>query len=532
MTAPAPPDTLGLAMRLVKLQREVAARDAVKRKADGDAEYATWAAAKVAAIRAELNGHPRAQALFDDLIQPGRSVYARASRRAAKSHTITRALLAVAILRRGNCMYFGLTGPAVDVTIWREVWAPLVARHFGDTARMNATLHITELPQGGRIVFSGTDDVRHAMTKLGGSAAGGLVIIDEIQSQPEETLNLLLDEVLPPIVSDDHGQGSGTLCRAGTIPRVPHGRAYDDWHGQDGKGNKWGADSIIRHSFNRFDNPFLKNQDAELRRFLAERPNLTESSPVVQRDWFNVEVYDEADRAWTGFRDAIYPAGNLYEGEAPEQEFYAFAADPGGQDRFAIEGIGWSSKSPLVYHADEWCTEPDERVFLSKARDAAIAFDNKYRPIKWYWDSNSDNVNDTYTSDWGVMMIRPAAKGAFRGQFDRMNDLLAQRRLLIRKGSILHRDMVKARLNPKGYQTGNDPWDSSYHGDCHDAARYALAGYFELYKAPTPPSKLTEIERMQQDEEAARAKLYAPKVTYGQMPTPGATPGTNYGGYR
>lgn len=525
----APPDALEMARRLVLLQRQ----QAEKRKVDEAKEYDAWARRKVADIRAELNGHPKAQALFDDLVKPGQSVYARASRRAAKSHTICRALLAVAILRRANCMYFGLTGPAVDTTIWREVWVPLVARHFANTARMNGTMHITELPAGGRIVFSGTDDVRHAMTKLGGSAAGGLVVIDEVQSQPEETLDLLLDEVLPPIVSDDHGAGSGTLCRAGTITRVPHGRAYNDWHGLDRKGDKMRTDTVKRHAFCRFDNPFMKNQEAELKRFLDERPNLTEASPVVQRDWFNVEVYDEADRAWTGFRDLLYPAGNLYEGDAPPQEFHSFAADPGGQDEYAIEGLGWSSKSPLIYQTDEWCTKEGERIPLSVARDRIIAFDNARHPIRWYYDSNSSNVNDTYTSDWGVLMIKPAAKADFRGQFDRMNDLLAQRRLLIKKGSVLHRDMVKARLNPKGYQTGSDPWHDSYHGNCHDAARYALAGYFELYKAPPPPRKLTEVERTAEEEEAVRAKLYAPKVTYGQSaPTPGVTPGTNYGGYR
>lgn len=538
MTTTPPGGLLEQAKRLVLLRRAQEEREAQARKAQADAEYAAWAAKKVAAIRAELDGHPKAQALFDDLIQPGKSVYARASRRAAKSHTITRAMLAVAILRRSNCGYFALTGPQAHSTIWLEVWEPLLARHFPEGGpdgkpRTNVTLLLTILPRGGRIKFGGTDDIRHVVTNLGGSAAGGLIVVDEIQNQPEAALNMLIDEVLPPIISDDHGQGAGTLCRAGTIPRVPHGRAYDDWHGRDKKGNAWGADSILRHSFNRFDNPFLKNQEAALQRHLSERPNLTVADPVIQRDWFNVEVFDESDRAWTGFRDLLYPAGNLYEGDAPPQDLYSFACDPGGQDEYAIEGLGWSKKSPLVYHVDEWVTKEGERIPLSKARDQIIAFDNKYHPVRWFYDSNSSNVNDTYTSDWGVLMIKPAAKADFRGQFDRMNDLLAQRRLLIKKGSVAHRDMIKARLNPKGYQTGNDPWDSSYHGNAHDGIRYALGGYFELWKEPPPPSNLTEVEALAKQEEEIRKKLYAPKATYGQgMPAPGATPGTKYGGYR
>lgn len=105
-----------------------------------------------------------------------------------------------------------------------------------------------------------------------------------------------------------------------------------------------------------------------------------------------------------------------------------------------------------------------------------------------------------------------------------MNDLLAQRRLLIRKDSVLHRDMVKARLNPKAYANGGDPWHASYHGDAHDAARYALNAYWQTNPRPSKP-QLTDAEA----EEKLLAAAFTPKKAAANDRYAGVLPARNIG---
>lgn len=468
------------------------------------------AAARLAALSVKTRpalstlsvGHPKQAAFVADCLVPGSSVQVRCSRRAGKTFGICLALATVASSRTCNSVYFGLTSKAVHRSVWLQIWLPLMAAHFPEARNIEAD-HLTIFPNGSTVVFLGTDDLKFVETALG-SSIDGLAVIDESQSQTDDIMDALVDRILPPALSDDRGAGSGTLVISGTIPEAPTGRAHESWHAENG---------YKKHAWNRFDNPFLKNQERALREYLAKRPALTIDSPIVQRDWFGVEVFDPSMRAWTGFVDALYPEGNLYDGEAPPCEFYSAACDPGGQDEYAIITMGWSRNSPLIYQADEWCTGEGEKVPLSRVRDECIRIDNRYHPFSWAYDSNSQNTNDTFTSDFGIMLIRPAVKSDFRGQFDRMNDLLAQRRLLIRKGSVLHRDMLKARLNPKAYANGGDPWHSSYHGNCHDAARYALAAYFNSRpkEAPPPPTR----------EQAMR--LAVDKL-YEQKPPPSAAP--------
>jgi len=443
--------------------------------------------------------HPKQDAFIADCVVPGSSVQVRCSRRAGKTFGICKALKEVATSRTCNSVYFGLTSKSVHRAVWLQIWLPLIRAECPDAKNTEAD-HLTIFPNGSTVVFLGTDDLKFVETALG-SSIDGMAVIDESQSQSDEILDALVDRILPPALSDDRGGGSGTLVISGTIPEAPVGRAHEYWHAENG---------YRKHSWCRFDNPHLKNQQRALDDFLAKRPALSMESPVVQRDWFGVEVFDPNARAWTGFVDALYPDGNLYEGEPPPCEFYSSACDPGGQDRYAIETIGWSRTSPLVYHVDEWCTEREAGVPLSVVRDQCIRIDNRFRPIAWAYDSNSQNTNDTFTSDFGILLIKPAVKSDFRGQFDRMNDLLAQRRLLIRKDSVLHRDMVKARLNPKAYANGGDPWHSSYHGDAHDAARYALNEWWAARPKPPRPV-LNDIEREQAALEKIRTSRPKPK---------------------
>lgn len=339
-------------------------------KAAIDRRLAALKAKSLTPLAALSADHPKQAAFVADVTVPGSSVQVRCSRRAGKTYGICLGLATVASSRTCNSVYFGLTAKSVHRAVWLQIWLPLMAAYFPEAKNTEAD-HLTIFPNGSTVVFLGTDDLKFVETALG-SSLDGAAVIDESQSQSDEILDALVDRILPPALSDDRGGGAGTLVISGTIPEAPVGKAHEWWHAPNG---------YKKHTWCRFDNPHLKNQERALKDYLAKRPALSMESPVVQRDWFGIEVFDPNARAWTGFVDALYPDGNLYEGEAPPCEFYSSACDPGGQDRYAIETVGWSRTSPLIYHVDEWATEREAGVPLSIVREQCIRIDNRYHPF-------------------------------------------------------------------------------------------------------------------------------------------------------
>jgi hypothetical protein len=117
--------------------------------------------------------------------------------------------------------------------------------------------------------------------------------------------------------------------------------------------------------------------------------------------------------------------------------------------------------------------------------------------VRWRYDAgSSQNTIDNLLNDFGIALVLAAKKVDKKGQVDRNNDLLEQRRMLVMLGSALEQDYQRARWNPAALARSQYEWASSWHPDPSEAGRYALQDYFDAYErkdSKTPEQALAEL---------------------------------------
>ena len=479
MRSPLPPHLIELAKQVIEAQR--ATRPTLTPELISD-------------------GHVPQLKLISD---KGRNVQALCSRRAGKSTGLCGLMAVHGDTHPGTQLYFGRTAKAARLSIWTKIWRPLCDRYRLDV-KHNDTMMITTFRRTGALVaFTGTDDVAHVETYLGHSLARA--IIDEAQSQPPSVLDPLIERILPPALSDPQKGGqSGQLILAGTIPEVPAGTFYRLWSESAG----WS-----KHNWSRFDNPHMGTPEAQMQQLAhyLETSGKTIDDPIVQRDWFGKFVFDpEAtayryDKAKNGY-EATPPAwlpaiqaliaSRTITGKAFGSEpwlgvdTFSVAIDPGSSDRVAVQVWGWGRRSRDVQHVFDWATDRNANTSWSQIAQVLAVLQQHLRPVRWYYDAGSSkNELDTFTIDYGIPVIKAAQKSDLVGQVRRFNDLLQQGRAKVMVGSNLEEDMQKSRWDVDARARGQWKWSSHWHPDASEAARYALAGYFEFAAEPVKETK-------------------------------------------
>lgn len=478
------------------------------------------------AIARGANGkeHVRQLAFMSSVV---RRLLLKCSRRAGKTFGIGGRLAHRSVAKpNGNRAYIALTKDQAREIIWEPIWKPLCA-HWAlcSVSAHNETRMVTTFPNGSRVRFTGSDDLRHIATELG--AALDEVWIDESQDQSDAVLRALVSKILPPALGD-----SGVLGMAGVFPEVQAGYFHEMF-----ESGKW-----ENHNFSMFDNPHYPNPQQVVDDFLRDNPGYTLESPLVQRDYYGKSVYDQSATAF-GYNHAI----NRYEPFAPDWlkeveeaiaawpmsgtvmasvpfdgiDTFSAAIDPGTQDRVSLQVSGWGPGSPNIQHVFDWTTLRHAKLTWTQIADVAKFVQQAFAPSFWHYDAGSSkNELDVFGRTHGIPVIKAANKADMPGQVRQTRDLLATGKYKVMAHSPLEEDFTKARFDPNARARGQYKWASAWHPDAADAGRYSLNPYWDSYE---PPDSRSEQQRIDDARAARMADAFskAAKPTLDREPEPG-----------
>jgi hypothetical protein len=426
-------------------------------------------------------------------------------------------------------LFLGLTGVAVRTMNWEPKWQRRICEPAGvPTSWHNETRMATRMPNGSRIMFAGTDDLTHVRTFLGNSAPGGVIIIDEAQEQKDSVLRYILEQLLPPMLTP-----TTRVILAGVLPDVEAGYFYDlalpfaeRALVAEVKGIKRGGWSL--YECGRAMNTHTPNAIADHETYLRDR-GLTWDDPQTARDWLMRRVWlnDALAYGYQRERDGYTPVRAEWEGDLAsllEQlaipfdtlmaavpwagiDTFSVGIDPGGEDRFPVQVWGWGKGCPNVQHVFDFT--PPRRAGLSWGQvEVVLKYVAKhYNPAFWFYDAGSGTTElDTFHRDTGIPAIKAAKKSDTRGQIRRVKNMFAEKVAKAMIGSSLEEDFRKARRDPSAPINGPWKWAPAWHPDPSEAARYALAPYWDTYKPPAEakPQPTPYEEAMARMKEAAK----------------------------
>jgi hypothetical protein len=143
---------------------------------------------------------------------------------------------------------------------------------------------IIHFANGSTCHFKGNKD-RAQADKLQGFG-NRLVIIDEAQSQIN--MNYLIDTIISPTLMDYE---DSVLLLTGTPPRRK-GTYFEA---------AWNSPVWTKYSWTMFQNPYIKNPDAEINRKCDEK-GITRESAFIQREFFGKIVYDTEAQVFKGYK--------------------------------------------------------------------------------------------------------------------------------------------------------------------------------------------------------------------------------------
>ena len=408
---------------------------------------------------------------------------------------------------------FGLNGVAVRANNWIPIWTRTLDR-FRIDRRDNQQLMLTTFPNGARVYFTGTDDLRHVRNLLGNRLpAGSTLIVDESQDQPEAILDWLWDVAIPPMLTPDT-----MVISSGVRPDLPVGRFY-----RERSDPSWS-----HHSWSKLDNVHTPEAADMLAMYLADHgltmadleSDLANPPPHVKaklgivfqvlRDWLNRDVYDlnagtyYYNATGNGYTPALPPwAGSFVAppgfGEVrfaqpwPGIDTFSVAIDPGGSDPFGLQVIGWGKTHRRIQHLVDWVAPRDARLTWGDVMGVlGRVVQQHYPTVNWCYDTTSDTELDTFGHQYGVPVIRAAKKADRDGQIRRTNDLLKPGTLAVMDGGNLAHDLSVAKLGPDGKWAGHHPTAS-------ECCRYALRAYWEKHQEPATPARAKDpIDREQE----------------------------------
>lgn len=441
--------------------------------------------------------HAKQLAFMESLI---RRLLLKCSRRAGKTWGIGGRLAKRSVAKpNGNRAYIALTKDQAREIIWEPIWKPMCeAWNLCSAQAHNETRMVTTFPNGSRVRFTGSDDLRHIATELG--AALDEVWIDESQDQSDAVLRTLVAKILPPALGSE-----GVLGMAGVFPEVQAGYFHDMF-----ESGRW-----ENHNFSMFDNPHYPDPQKVVDDFLRDNPGYTIDSPLVQRDYFGRAVYDQSATAF-GYNHAL----NRYEPTVPDWlaevedtitpwpmsgtvsaaepfsgvDTFSAAIDPGTRDRVSLQVVAWGPGCPYVQHVFDWTSQRNAKLTWTQIADVARFVQQRFAPAFWHYDAGSSkNELDVFGRTHGIPVIKAANKSDMPGQVRQTRDLLAAGRFKVMAHSSLEEDFTKARFDPDARARGQHKWASAWHPDAGDAGRYSLNPYWDAF---VPPDERTEEERL------------------------------------
>jgi hypothetical protein len=439
-------------------------------------------------------------------------IHVMCARQSGKSRGALGLLLDNALSNPGSTnVFLGLTAKGVRTSQWFPAWQPLLEQ-YGITASSNETEMVTTFPNRARVIFGGTDDLRHVKTYLGNRLDGCVFILDEAQDQPDGVLRYILGTLLPPMLTP-----TSRVILSGVLPDVEVGYFYE-----------LAADRPLaetpllkqskgwsHHEWGRAANVHTPEAMEQLRVYMAQH-GLTEDDPQIARDWFMRRRWRadatgyHYDRGRNGYYPRVpewlgaeraklealgVPIDSLMAAEPNEGVLLVSAAiDPGGRDRTSLEVTGWGPRSRKVQHLFEWSTPRNSLAQLSHVGLLYDIVQQHYSPAWWQWDAPGKLEIDTFGRDHGAPTIKAANKVDMPGQVRRCNDLLEQARFDVMIGSALEVDYQRSVWDKDARAKGMWRWASAWHPDPAESARYTLSPYWDSFETRDPRTR-TERER-------------------------------------
>lgn len=226
--------------------------------------------------------------VFNDFTS--RRKLAMCSRRAGKTEGNVDEILKVAAKPDSRIVYINLTFDNAIEQMYNKVIEEAKRCEIAIKSD-DKNAGIIHFANGSTVHFKGNKD-RAQADKLQGFG-NRLVIIDEAQSQIN--MNYLIDTILSPTLMDYE---DSVLLLTGTPPRRK-GTYFEA---------AWNNPIWTKYSWTMFQNPYIKNPDAEIDRKCEEK-GITRDSAFIQREFYGKIVYDTEAQVFKDYK--------VYQGAIP-----------------------------------------------------------------------------------------------------------------------------------------------------------------------------------------------------------------------
>lgn len=226
--------------------------------------------------------------VFNDFTS--RRKLAMCSRRAGKTEGNVDEILKVAAKPDSRIVYINLTFDNAIEQMYNKVIEEAKRCEIAIKSD-DKNAGIIHFANGSTVHFKGNKD-RAQADKLQGFG-NRLVIIDEAQSQIN--MNYLIDTILSPTLMDYE---DSVLLLTGTPPRRK-GTYFEA---------AWNNPIWTKYSWTMFENPYIKNPDAEIDRKCEEK-GITRDSAFIQREFYGKIVYDTEAQVFKDYK--------VYQGAIP-----------------------------------------------------------------------------------------------------------------------------------------------------------------------------------------------------------------------
>jgi hypothetical protein len=228
------------------------------------------------------------KAVFNDFTS--RRKLAMCSRRAGKTEGNVDEILKVAAKPDSRIVYINLTFENAIEQMYSKVIEEAKRCEIA-ISHDDKNAGIIHFANGSVVHFKGNKD-RAQADKLQGFG-NRLVIIDEAQSQIN--MNYLIDTIISPTLMDYE---DSVLLLTGTPPRRK-GTYFEA---------AWNNPTWTKYSWTMFENPYIKNPDAEIDRKCEEK-GITRDSAFIQREFYGKIVYDSEAQVFKNYK--------VYNGKLP-----------------------------------------------------------------------------------------------------------------------------------------------------------------------------------------------------------------------
>lgn len=452
------------------------------------------------------------------------------SRRAGKSEVCCGLILQKAVETNDvSCLYLGLTKDAAE-PVWRK-WKRLLKRLDIPNTSSDAQQY-TEFPNGSRVLFAGTDDLRTVSHYLGDQLAGGIAILDECQSDAG-LMEVTIEDVLGPMLDETtHDKPiPGRLVLSGTVPDGPIGYYWKTWEENRNHEDTETKEGSLWETFawSRYENPFQTNneqrEDEYCRKYRRDHKD-----PAVLRRFHGTRIWGKDANAYRFDRLAHVYSPSHFMTQDIGPFHCTFAAQPiqcdrvivgiqqyQGNGKFAIVAWTWNQRRrDKVYQIAEAVTDadadPQESEWLAICAELKARYPYGGMLFIRGAEESSDPVNEALRMSHGIEM-KTALKtpGSVKARVQRLSDLLTLDIAKVIDGSQLCVDLMKAKWNAAKKAARKWELDTTHESpDIAKAATYAfdLMSYTSMHGKNPDTKPMSFDEKIEAEHKKEIARLY------------------------